>query len=91
MLHMRNIEISSLRPHPRPRTKKDEGLTYTGLVGNDATKKSTPTGGMKFCLAGAGANQGTVASKARVSATTRSVNFGSRTSAEPSIGWPPSS
>jgi putative ABC transport system permease protein len=28
-------------------------------------------------------------SKARVSATTRSWNFGSRTSAEPSIGWPP--
>lgn len=28
-------------------------------------------------------------SKARVSATTRSVNFGSRTSMHPSIGWPP--
>jgi hypothetical protein len=33
----------------------------------------------------------TVASRARVSATTRSWNFGSRTGAEPSIGWPPSS
>ena len=34
---------------------------------------------------------GIVESKARGSATTRSWNFGSRTSAEPSIGWPPSS
>jgi hypothetical protein len=34
---------------------------------------------------------GVVDRKARVSATTRSANFGSRTSAEPSIGWPPSS
>ncbi len=34
---------------------------------------------------------GTVDSKARVSTTTRSWNFGSRTSAEACIGWPPSS
>jgi hypothetical protein len=29
-------------------------------------------------------------SRARVSATTRSVNCGSRTSVDPCIGWPPS-
>jgi len=34
---------------------------------------------------------GIVDSRARVSATTRLVNFGSRTNVEPSIGWPPSS
>ena len=39
----------------------------------------------------AAANVGIFASRARVSATTRSWKFGSRTSAEPCIGWPPSS
>jgi hypothetical protein len=34
---------------------------------------------------------GIVDSKARVSATMRSVNPGSRACLEPSIGWPPSS
>src|SRR5262245_13796481 len=34
---------------------------------------------------------GTFASKARVPETTRAEKFGSRTRAEPSIGWPPSS
>ena len=33
----------------------------------------------------------TVANRVRVSATTRAANFGSHTSGEPCIGWPPSS
>jgi transcriptional regulator with XRE-family HTH domain len=68
----------------RRRPRADVALALADFLRQDPTvpKKSARH---------AGANYGTVASKARVSATTRSVNFGSRTSAEPSIGWPPSS